>query len=133
MENETVTTWWYIEDSDAHVGDQARGSEYLWCDMRTPEELKEGKLYHEPTYDGTNGRVDGFWLELEMPKYLWHLYEAGMPEVLDKWSADTEDFSKRVIDDWVETQRIIHWSENPKFYVDDDKCEGFGHHVVKEI
>ena len=133
MKKETVTTWWNIEDSDAHVGRQARGSEYTWCHMSTPEELKKEKRFHEPEYDTNNGRVKSFWLELEMPKYLWHLYEAGMPEANDKWSCDTYDFSKRIIDDWVETQRTIHWSKNPKFYYDEDKVEGFGHHVVKEI
>ena len=116
MKNETLTTWWNIEDSDAHIGNQARGSEYMWCHMSTPTELKEEKRYYEPEYDVSNGRVKSFWLELEMPKYLWHLYEAGMPQVKDQWSEDTYDFSKRVIDNWVETQRIIHWSKNPQFY-----------------
>ena len=123
MKNETVTTWWQIEDSDACVGHQARGSEYGWSHMSTPEELNEENRYYEPQYDRSNGRVESFWLELEMPKYLWHLYEAGILEVHDKWSSDTYDFSRQIIDDWVETQRIIHWSKNPKFYVDDDKIE----------
>ena len=119
-EKETVTTWWNIDDTDHHLGNQPTGTDYIWCTMISECDYEEEKFrLHEPIYDRRVGRVCSFWLKLDMPKYLWHLYEAGLPQEHDKWDSKVYDFSMEIINDWVETQRIIHWGSNKDFYYKD--------------
>ena len=117
-ENQDVTTWWHIEDMEYHVGNKPTGESYYWCDMIDEYEYTEQKhRLHEPEYDEDNGRLCGFWLQVEMPKYLWHLDRAGMPQKEDKWDSKVYDFAQETINDWVEEQRVKHYNENKNFYI----------------
>jgi len=117
-ENQAVTTWWHIEDTDYHMGEKPTGEEYYWSHMIDEYEYTEEKhRLHEPEYDEDNGRLCCFWLQVEMPKYLWHLDRAGMPQKEDKWDSKVYDFAQETINDWVEEQRVKHYNENKSFYI----------------
>ena len=117
IENQAVTTWWHIEDIEYHCGNKPTGESYYWSHMIDEYEYTEEKhRLHEPEYDEDNGRLCCFWLQVEMPKYLWHLYNAGMPQEEDKWENEVYFFCDKIINDWVETQRIIHRNKNKALY-----------------
>jgi|SRR6056300_808085 len=118
IENQAVTTWWLIEDVDYHMNEKPTGEEYLWCHMIDEYDYTDEKhRLYEPEYDKDNGRLCGFWLQVEMPKYLWHLDRAGMPQKEDKWDSKVYDFAQETINEWVEDKRVKHYNENKNFYI----------------
>jgi hypothetical protein len=120
IEQQDVTTWWLIEDVDYHTDEKPKGEEYLWCHMLDEFEYTEEKhRLYEPEYDEESGKLCSFWLKVEMPKYLWHLDRASMFAVnhdKDNRVDKVYSYSRNIIDEWVEHQRVKHYTENKNFY-----------------
>jgi hypothetical protein len=119
IENQDVTTWWHIEDMEYHCGNKPTGESYYWCDMIDEYEYTKNKYrFTETEYDEESGRLCGFWLKVEMPKYLWHLDRASIRcnREDDKRGDKVYDFALETINEWVEEQRVKHYNENKNFY-----------------
>jgi len=119
IENQDVTTWWHIEDMEYHCGNKPTGESYYWCDMIDEYEYTKNKYrFTETEYDEESGRLCGFWLKVEMPKYLWHLDRASIRcnREDDKRGDKVYDFALETINEWVEEQRVKHYTENKNFY-----------------
>jgi hypothetical protein len=120
-ENQDVTTWWHIEDMEYHLGNKPTGESYYWCDMIDEYEYTKNKYrFTETEYDEESGRLCGFWLQVEMPKYLWHLDRASMITATGDHGEPQHkvyDFAQETINDWVEEQRLKHYNENKNFYI----------------
>jgi hypothetical protein len=117
-EDKPVTTWWLIEDESYHGNEPPTGEGYFNPHMVDQYEYVEEKhRLFEPEYDKNNGKLCAFWLQLEMPRYLWHLYKAGYVMPNNELENKVYEFSYDTINEWLEEQRVKHYNENKSFYI----------------